>query len=142
VWDNKYGDLHGDRRHQLKLYGYYHFNWNGSAGFYAIYQSGQPWEAWNVEVYRQYTGSQSDVIRFAEPAGSRSSSAHYQVDFNYTQNINMGDRIRFQLVADVFNVLDNQTAYNPNPDQRESTFGEPQSFFDPRRLQLAVKFDF
>ncbi|MBZ0113326.1 MAG: TonB-dependent receptor [Thermoanaerobaculia bacterium] len=142
IWNDKYGDLHGDRRHQLKVYGYYRFNWNGSAGLYAIYQSGQPWEAWNVEVYREYTGSQSDTIRFAEPAGSRSSDDHYQMDFNYTQNINVGDRIRFQLVADVFNVFDKQTGYNNNSDQRESTFGEPQSYFDPRRLQLAVKFDF
>ena len=52
LWDLKYGDLRGDRRHQLKLYGYYQLPWNASVGAFAIYQSGQPWESWDVEVYR------------------------------------------------------------------------------------------
>ncbi len=142
LWDDKYGNLHGDRRHQLKVYGSYSFSWDGSAGVYAIYQSGQPWEAWNVERYRQFTGSQSDTIRFAEPAGSRTSPSHYQLDLNYTQNFRVGDRFNVQLRADVFNVLDNQTGYALNPDQREASFGEPANYFDPRRLQLAVKFEF
>ncbi len=142
LWNLKYGNLHGDRRHQLKLYGYYRFNWDGSAGIYAIYQSGHPWEAWNVEVYRQYTGSQSDTIRFAEPAGSRTTSDHYQIDLNYTQNFDLGDRYRFQVVLDLFNILDKQTGYNPNPDQREASFGEYANFFNPRRLQVALKFNF
>ena len=142
LWNMKYGDLHGDRRHQLKVYGTYYLDWNGSVGAYAIYQSGKPWEAWNVEVYRQYTGSQSDTIRFAEPAGSRRSPDHYQLDLNYTQSFDLGDRYDVQVRLDVFNVFDKQTGYDYNPDQREASFGEPEKFFDPRRLQLAVKFGF
>src|SRR6185295_11758752 len=86
VWDMKYGNLHGDRRHQLKVYGAYTLPWNASVGAFAIYQSGAPWEAWNVEVYRSLTTSTSNTIRFSEPAGSRSTPAHYQIDLNYTQS--------------------------------------------------------
>ena len=52
LWDNKDGTLRGDRPHQFKMYGYYDLKWNAGIGAYFVYQSGQPWEAWDVEVYR------------------------------------------------------------------------------------------
>ncbi|MCB1036678.1 MAG: carboxypeptidase regulatory-like domain-containing protein, partial [Acidobacteria bacterium] len=106
------------------------------------YQSGQPWEAWNVEVYRNLTGSTSDTSRYAEPAGSRTTSAHYQIDLNYTQNFKLGSRYNIQVRADVFNIFDRQTGYNIQNKVNSSGFGDPRSFYDPRRLQLAVKFQF
>ena len=39
---------------------------------------------------------------------------------------------------DLFNVFDRQTGYNVNPVVRHATFGQPRSYFDPRRVQLAV----
>lgn len=142
LWDFRYGDLRGDRRHQLKAYGYYNFDWDGSVGVFAVYQSGQPWEAWNVEVYRHLTSSTSDTSRYAEPAGSRTTSDHYQVDLNYTQNFRFGGRYNVQLRADLFNVFDQQTGYNIQNKVNSSGFGDPRSFFDPRRLQLMVRFQF
>ncbi len=142
LWNNRYGNLRGDRRHQLKMYGYYNFKWNGSAGAYGVYQSGQPWEAWDVEVYRALTGSSSDTSRFAEPAGSRTTDAHYQVDLNYTQRFPIGDRYSFQLRADIFNAFDNQTGYNIQNKVNSANFGTPRSYFLPRRFQIAAKFTF
>lgn len=158
LWNFREGDLRGDRRHQLKLYGFYNFDWNGSAGAYVIYQSGQPWEAWDVEIYRcleplgisgsdpacqiSGTGSSSDTSRFAEPAGSRTTSSHFQVDLSYTQNFKIGQRYNIQLRADLYNVLDEQTGYNIQNKVNSANFGEPRDFYDPRRLQLAVKFQF
>ncbi|HEX9731231.1 MAG TPA: carboxypeptidase regulatory-like domain-containing protein [Thermoanaerobaculia bacterium] len=142
LWDFRYGDLRGDRRHQLKAYGYYNFDWNGSVGVFAVYQSGQPWEAWNVEVYRHLTSSTSDTSRFAEPAGSRTTSDHYQVDLNYTQSFRFGGRYNVQLRADLYNVFDKQTGYNVQSRVNSAGFGDPRSFFDPRRLQLMVRFQF
>ena len=128
---------------RLKFYGYYNFDrWNGSAGVYAVYQSGQPWETWDVEVYRDLTGSTSDTSRFAEPAGSRTTDDHYQIDLNYTHNFRLQDRYVIQLRADLFNIFDNQTGYNIQNKANSAGFGTPRSFFDPRRLQLAVKFRF
>ncbi|MEM7585772.1 MAG: carboxypeptidase regulatory-like domain-containing protein [Acidobacteriota bacterium] len=142
LWNFREGNLRGDRRHQLKLYGFYNFDWNASAGAYVIYQSGQPWEAWDVEIYRNLTGSSSDTSRYAEPAGSRTTDAHFQVDLNYTQNFKVSDRFNIQVRADLFNALDEQTGYNIQNKRNSANFGEPRSFFDPRRLQLAVKLQF
>ena len=50
LWDKRYGDLRGDRRHQLKLYGYYQLPWHATVGGFAVYQSGQPWEAWDFTI--------------------------------------------------------------------------------------------
>lgn len=142
LWNFREGNLRGDRRHQLKLYGYYNFDWNGTAGVYAIYQSGQPWEIWDVEVYRDLTSSTSDTSRFAEPAGSRTTSSHYQIDLSYTQSFKFANRYTVQLRADLFNVTDRQTGYNIQNKRNSANFGEPRSFFEPRRLQLAVRFQF
>jgi hypothetical protein len=144
LWDNKYGDLRGDRRHQLKAYGYRKIQpWNASLGMLFLYQSGQPWESWNYRFYSPLVGSStSDTIRFSEPAGSRQSRSHYQIDFNYTQDVLFGDRYRMQLRFDVFNVTDNQTPYNIEPRVNSAGYGSPRDFFNPRRLQVKVAFKF
>lgn len=142
IWDNKYGNLRGDRRHQLKLFGYKTLPWRASAGAYAIYQSGQPWERQDVEVYRSLTTSLSDVNRYAEPAGSRETDAHYQLDLNYTQDFPLGNRFNIQARLDIFNVFDKQTGYNVQSLANSANFGREQSFFDPRRFQVAIKLEF
>jgi len=142
IWDSRYGDLRGDRRHQLKLYGYYSLPWNGSAGAYAIYQSGQPWETWSHLPYSHLTGSTSDTSRFAEPAGSRTASDHYQLDLNYIHDFPFGGRYNVQVRADLFNVFDQQTGYNVQNQLSLADFGEPRRFFNPRRLQLMVRLQF
>jgi hypothetical protein len=177
IWDNKYGDLRGDRRHQLKLYGFYNLDWNASVGAYAIFQSGQPWETLNPDYWRCLdpiaadrdencrvggTGSSSASARFgscldpasggdgtgvcpyprAVNAGEFTSDDHWQIDVNYTQNFPLADRYNIQLKADVFNLFDEQTGYNIQPDERSAGFGEPRNFFKPRRFQLAVRFEF
>lgn len=144
LWDNKHGTLRGDRPHQFKIYGYYELNWNANVGAYFVYQSGQPWEAWDVETYRHLTGSSSDTIRYAEAAGSRRTSSHYQLDLNYTQNFyfGSGDRYTVQLRADLFNAFDNQTGYNIQSKVNSAGFGDPRRFYNPRRLQLLARFLF
>lgn len=144
IWDNKEGDLRGDRRHIVKMYGYYSLPWQATFGGYMVAQSGQPWEAWN---YRAYSTAligtnTSDLIRYAEPAGSRLGKAHYQLDLNYTQNFRLPGRANVQFVADLFNVTNNQTGYNPEPSQNAAAFGNPRSYFPPRRLQIAAKIQF
>jgi hypothetical protein len=64
------------------------------------------------------------------------------MDLNYTQNIRLGDRFTFQLAADVFNVFDKQTGYSIQPAFHNSAFGQPRLYFDPRRFQIAARFQF
>jgi hypothetical protein len=142
LWDFKDGDLRGDRPHLLKLYGYRQLPWNATVGLFALAQSGQPWERWSLEPYRALTTSTVETNRYAEPAGSRRSPSHYQVDLNYTQNFKLGSRATFQLTGDVFNVFDKQTGYSFEPRSLNSAFGTPRLYFDPRRIQVMARFLF
>ena len=142
LWDFKYGDLRGDRRHQFKVFGYYSLPWHGSVGAYAIYQSGQPWELHSYEPYIALTSSTSDANRYAEPAGSHVTDDHYQLDLNYTQDFPIGDRFNIQARVDIFNVFNNQTGYNIQRQVHSANPGTAQSFFDPRKIQLAIKLEF
>lgn len=142
LWDFKYGNLRGDRRHQFKLFGYYALPWKGSVGAYAIYQSGQPWEFHSYEPYISQTTSTSDTNRYAEPAGSRVTDDHYQLDLNYTQVIPLGGSLQLEARLDLFNVFDNQTGYNIQRLVHSANPGTPQSFYEPRRLQVALKLEF
>lgn len=143
LWDFKLGDLHGDRRHMAKVYGSYQLPWNGSAGFYAVYQSGQPWEATNRNFYpKSIIGtSTSDLVRYAEAAGSRVTPSHYQVDLNYTQSLNIS-RYRIQLVGELFNVANKQTGYNAQPSVNSASFGNYLSYWEPRRFIVTAKIGF
>ena len=123
MWDNKEGDLRGDRPHLLKAYGYRELGWKATAGAFFVFQSGQPWERQSYEPYISLTTSTSDSNRNAEPAGSRRADSHWQVDLNYTQNIRLRDRLKLQLAADLFNVFDKQTGYDIEPQAHNSAFG-------------------
>lgn len=143
LWDNKDGDLHGDRPHQFKVSGIRNLHWKATAGFFFVFQSGSPWESTNYELYRPLVGtSTSDTNRYGEPAGSRRTDSHYQLDFNYSQDIKLTERLKVQLIANVFNVFNKQTPYNFQPSVHSSVFGQPASYFDPRRLELTARLRF
>ena len=143
LWDFRDGDMRGDRRHVLKLYGYYSLKWDATVGAYAFTQSGQPWEVWSYEPYIALTTNTSDTSRYAEPAGSRRTNPHAQLDLKYTQNFRVGPRVRLQVDADLFNVFNGQTGYNINPNAHSgAVFGVARNFFDPRRFQIAARLRF
>jgi hypothetical protein len=142
MWDNRLGTLRGDRPHSIKIYGSYIFPWNASAGFYTFAQSGQPWEAWSFEPFRALTTSTSDTNRFAEPAGSRRTNPHAQLDLKYIQNATILKRYRAQIDVDLFNVFNGQTGYNYQPSVHLASFNSARNFYDPRRVQVAFRFIF
>ena len=101
--------------------------WQASIGAYFVAQSGQPWEKWSYEPYIALTTSTRDAYRYAEPAGSRRSPSHYQLDLNYTQSFRVGKWTNLQALVDLFNVFNKQTGYNINPAvHNSSTFGTPR----------------
>ena len=142
LWNFKYGTLRGDRPHLLKIYGAQQLPWRGSAGFFFIAQSGQPWEIQSFEPYRSLTTSTSDSNRYAEPAGSRRGPSHWQVDLNYTQNFYLTSVFTLQAALDVFNIFNRQDGYDIDPQAHDAAFGQPRSYFNPRRLQVAARFLF
>jgi hypothetical protein len=112
LWNFKYGDLRGDRRHVAKINGVYNLPWRATVGAFGLYQAGQPYQLESVLPYRPLTGSTSDTNRYAEPAGRRRSPSHQQLDLKYTQNVFSFRGANLQLIADVFNVFDKQTPYD------------------------------
>ncbi len=143
LWNLRDGDLRGDRPHLFKLYGFYSLNWNATAGAFISAQSGQPWESWNYELYSSLTTSTVDTARFGEPAGTRVTAGHWQLDLNYTQNFRLAERLNLQIAADLFNINNRQTGYNYEPSVHAGTsFNTPRDYYDPRRFQLAARFRF
>ncbi len=139
----KDGDLHGDRPNVFKVYGSYQLGWHASVGAFVIAESGTPWEAWNWEVYKDLPGiDTSDTIRNAEPAGSRRTNGHFQLDLNYTQNIPLKQRLNAQIAFDLFNLGNSQTGYNIQQSTHNSLFAQPQNYWDPRRLQIAFRLQY
>jgi hypothetical protein len=142
LWDFKLGTLRGDRPHSFKLYGSYNLPWQASVGTYVIAQSGQPWEKWDYTLYSQFTTSTVETIKYAEAAGSRRAPSHAQLDLKYLQNFRIDGMRTAQIDVDLFNVFNSQTGYNFEPRSHNAGFGNPQSFFDPRRIQVAFRFLF
>jgi hypothetical protein len=142
LWNFRDGRLRGDRPHMLKVYGFHALPWKANIGAFAFAQSGHPWEMWSYEPYIALTTNTSDTSRFAEPAGTRRTDPHYQLDLNYTQNVSLGSRLNLQFSADLFNVFNKQTGYSPQPGVHNSQFGQPRAYWDPRRLQLAARLLF
>jgi hypothetical protein len=112
LWNYKYGDLRGDRRHLAKVRSVYQFPWRGSVGAFGVYQSGQPYQLESSLPYRSIGASASDTNRYAEPAGRRRTPDSYNIDLNYTQNLPLVRGLNLQLAFDVFNVTDNQVGYD------------------------------
>jgi hypothetical protein len=112
LWNFKYGDLRGDRRNVVKLFGTYDLPWRASAGAYFLFQSGQPYQLESNLPYRVLGGNTSDTNRYVEPAGTRKSPSYREADLNYTQRFPFTHGLNFQLKLDVFNVFNNQAGYN------------------------------
>jgi len=162
VWNNRYGDLRGDRRHMLKVYGTYQLPWRATAGAFFNYQSGQPYELWSFQqVNPELTTSTSDSSRYIEPAGRRRTPSHAQLDLQYTQNIPLPRGLNMQFIVDMWNAMNKQTGYNFEnrlatlgscntsdcittgvPEQPAVNAPFARNFYGPRRYQLAVRLQF
>jgi len=163
LWNNKYGDLRGDRRNVMKLYGTEVLPWNATAGAFFVFQSGQPYQLESYLPYKDLTASTSDTNRYLEPAGRRKGPAHHQLDLNYTQNFGLPRALNLQFIVDVFNVYNKQTPYDfetrvgtlgpctTTPDKCVETGLASQplvrapyanSFYAPRRFQLSARLQF
>lgn len=124
------GKLRANRTWQFKSYGAYEFSWDATLGYLAYWQSGHTW------------AQQSSSTFYLEPRGSNETPSHWQLDLNYTQNIDISNSYAFQFRVDVFNVFDKQTGYNPEELYSSSALGEYRSHENPRRVQLTAAFTF
>jgi hypothetical protein len=142
LWDNKLGRLRGDRPNAAKIMGSYQLSWHASVGAFAFAQSGEPWETHSYLPYAALTTSTSNTARYSEPSGSHRSGSVEQLDLNYTQDIPFLKRYKGAITAYVYNVFNQQTGYNTQPNFNAAGYGQADTFYFPRRLELLLKFNF
>ena len=102
----------------------------------------QPWEAWSYEPYRALTTNDQRHGPLRR-AGGRATHARARADRSELHAEHpLRQQVNFQLVGDLFNVTNTQTGYNFQQAAHDSAFGTPRNFYDPRRFQLAMRFQF
>ena len=131
LWNFKDGDLRGDRPHLLKVYGYRQLDWNATVGRLLRRPVRAAVGDLELRAVPRLTTSTSDTNRYAEPAGSRRSDAHWQLDLNYTQNFKLGGRYTLQIAGDLFNVFNKQTGYDIEPSLPQLDLRESQALLRP-----------
>ena len=78
------------------------------------------------------------------PVGRNSliGPGYANVDFNVTKKFTVNERSSFTFQANLFNLFNRANFKLPTTNVTSSTFGQSVATFDPRRTQLALRFDF
>jgi hypothetical protein len=150
---NRSGPLFEDRPHVVKLLTSYAMTSRLSGSAYLRLQSGTPWAARG----RDLPGA---VLNYLEPAGSHRNPMWTNLDLMASYRLPLEGRATLSLEARLLNVFDKQTRLSTDSQQyldlqRLSTppfiasyqqhnpfFGTGNGFAPPRRLHLAVLFNF
>ncbi|MEM7051946.1 MAG: TonB-dependent receptor [Acidobacteriota bacterium] len=146
------GLLPNDREHQFKLYGSYLWPFKLVTGFYGQFLSGTPIS--QLGAHPVYGTSE----RFVTPRGSFGRTPdRWNVDLHLQYPIEFGNGTELKIIADIFNVTDEQEATtvdqdwtfarltatpNPPDPQGNPNFGTPTSFQSPRTVRIGVKLAF
>ncbi|WP_339726100.1 TonB-dependent receptor [uncultured Paraglaciecola sp.] len=157
--DGAYGNLPNDRRHAVKVFGSYQATDDLNLGINVKWQSGRPKNAFGyhpTDLFAQAYGSESF---FADgelvPRGSLgTTSAVLEIDVTASYNIPIGEDYDLTLRADIFNVLNSDTATEVSEiyDQETSAgagtglvspeFGLPSNWQTPRFVRLSASLRF
>jgi hypothetical protein len=136
---NARGRLPNDRPHMFRIMGAADVPRTGfvvAANFQAL--SGKPWAA-TALINPQ--NSQQRVL--LEPRGTRRLSSQTLLDLRVSRTIPAGTLGRVELILDVLNALNDGAEESILADDlfNPATFGQPNSFIDPRRAMLGVKIN-
>ena len=122
-----------------------HVPWKGilvSANLQSF--SGRPWAA-TAQVALPQSGSQRILI---EPRGSRRLSSQSLLDARVSKTLPVGRAGTVDLRLDILNLLNEDAEETLQSDVlfnasnvRNSTFGQPITFMDPRRAMLSVRLN-
>ena len=157
------GLLPNDREHQFKVYGSYSWPFELVTGFYAQYLTGAPLS--QLGAHDVYGPSE----RFVTPRGTAGRTEDlWTVDGHAEFPISLRGGMKLRLIADVFNLLDNDSPLavdqdwtfaageGPSPGEcggpgtgpgtacplGNPNWGTPTQFQDPRTVRLGAKLSF
>jgi hypothetical protein len=147
------GPLFEDRPHVFKVFTSYAVSERVNVSGYFRVQSGAPWAARG----RDWEGA---VLNYLEPAGSHRNPTWANLDLMASYKLPLRGTHRVAVEARLLNVFDNQTRLSTDAQQyldlrtiptapyfapyqqANPFFGTGNMFAPPRRLHLAVTFDF
>ncbi len=145
---NFYGYLNDDRRHRVKVQGYYHLPLDFTVGFDCFWSSAPALDYFgdcsNGGIVHEYCSGGHDI--FLEPRGSRRGRSNYEVDLQVAKTFTFSD-----MSLEVIFVIDNAwgderpTGYweeEARPNQDEEAWGTVFAWTQPRRYELGVRFEF
>ena len=106
---------------------------------------GKPWAATTVLAVPQ--NPEQRIL--LEPRGARRLPSQTLLDFRFSRPFDVGRGLRFELLLDVLNALDDAAAeaiatdvLTTPTDARVDGFGTGSVFVDPRRAMFALRFNF
>jgi len=156
------GILPLDRPHQGKIFGNYQFPMGLNIGVGLNVSSGKPLTPFDPNPNYQNGGEIPDAPRgsgIQTVDGFKTRAPVYsQIDFQAAYSAKVGGTRRFTLMADVFNLFNQQTVLDydtwtslgfqepPNPNfglQSSSLFaGNPPQFQTPRQVRFGIRYEF
>lgn len=157
--DGAYGDLPNDRRHQVKVFGYYALTEDLILGANFQYWSGRPINAFGyhpTDVFAQAYDSESFYAGGElAPRGSRGrTSSYWNLDVSASYSMDIMEDYELTLRADVFNVFNNDTvtevveiyddesSLDPTNPTVNPNYGLPSNWQTPRYVRLSARFAF
>jgi len=153
LMDNAYGFLPNDRRHSLKAFGAYAWDFGLQVGGYLYYHTGRPRNAFAVhptDVWAQEYGADSHFYVDGTPAprGSVGTTPDvYGVDALVKYDFEAVG-IDWSVRVDVFNLLDNDAVVEvgeysgTDSGSPDLSFGQPFYHQAPRRVRLGFSMSF
>ena len=157
--DGAYGDLPNDRRHQVKMFGYYALTDDIILGANLQYWSGRPVNAFGyhpTDIFAQAYDSESFYAGGElAPRGSRGRTNDYwNLDVSASYTLDVFEDYELTLRADVFNVFNNdettevveiyddESSIDPLNPTVNPNYGLPSNWQTPRYVRLSARFAF
>ncbi|PWB75109.1 MAG: hypothetical protein C3F15_06790 [Holophagae bacterium] len=139
-FDNRYGYLSNDRRHQLKVNGMWLLPYQFSLGFGFNWNSPFRWTPEDPVVTQGYG------TYFIEPRGSREGEDFYQLDLQFAKRFTLGNTLDLEVILSLINATnaENATAVCTSTYGCLGTqaTGDPSRWQLPRRAELGMRFTF
>lgn len=137
---NRYGFLGDHRKHRVKINGYVALPLDFTIGFVGFWSSPFVYSATQAQEDPSSYG-----LDYTEPRGSREANENYRLDLEVRKGFNFGNRLRFQLIAAVYNAFDQEqvTAVCGRLEGCAGVaFGDATTYRQPRNYEAGIRFEF
>ena len=138
-FENRYGFLSDHRKHRVKLNGHFSLPLNFVLGFDVFWSSPFVYTPWTW-------GGNSYGPAYEAPRGSLEANENHRLDLQVARGFRVGKNNRFELIASIYNALDDEQAIRVCTRSRgcwrDIEAGELTRYREPRRFEAGVRFEF